>query len=204
MPRPALFRAIELRPGYFDACVAADRILSARRHWDDILPIWDKYIAEVPGNADAYFERGGTEFPQRRPGGRASRRRKGLPAREERSLRLGRTASAQIAHGRGKQIQPDRWRARFENRLSLTLRLRIPREQQFHRLRRRKTPLQHRVHRGGDRHLHRRSSSRARASHAPSARPRRRGRARRRSRRAACRAPAPSPTRRLRDRSPVR
>jgi len=55
-------RALELRPAYFDACVAEDRILGARKHWDEILLIWDKYIAEVPGNGDAYFERGGANY----------------------------------------------------------------------------------------------------------------------------------------------
>ena len=55
-------RAVELRPAYFDACVAEDRILSARKQWDEILLVWDKYIAEVPGNGEAYFERGGANY----------------------------------------------------------------------------------------------------------------------------------------------
>ena len=55
-------RVIELEPTNFEACRSADRILSRQRRWDEILEIWDRYIEKVPTNADAYFERGGTNF----------------------------------------------------------------------------------------------------------------------------------------------
>jgi len=53
---------IELEPANFEAYRSADRLLSRQRRWDDILEIWDGYIARVPANAEAYFERGGTNY----------------------------------------------------------------------------------------------------------------------------------------------
>jgi len=58
-------RAIELEPTNFDAHRAADRILSQQGRWDEILEMWDRYIARVPTDAEAYFERGGTYFHKR-------------------------------------------------------------------------------------------------------------------------------------------
>ena len=57
------FRAvIELEPTNFDAHRSADRILSLQGRWDEVLEIWDDYIARTPTNADAFFERGGTNY----------------------------------------------------------------------------------------------------------------------------------------------
>lgn len=55
-------RVIELQPTNFDAHRSADRILSRQRRWDEVLEIWDRYIGRVPTNAEAHFERGGTNF----------------------------------------------------------------------------------------------------------------------------------------------
>lgn len=55
-------RTIELDPANFDAHRNADRILSQQRRWDEILDLWNPYISRNPANADAYFERGGTNF----------------------------------------------------------------------------------------------------------------------------------------------
>jgi tetratricopeptide (TPR) repeat protein len=55
-------RVIELEPANFDAHRSADRILSGERRWDEILEMWNRYIARAPANAEAYFERGGTNY----------------------------------------------------------------------------------------------------------------------------------------------
>ena len=55
-------RVIELEPTNFDAHRSADRILSRQRRWDEVLEMWDGYIGREPTNAEAYFERGGTNF----------------------------------------------------------------------------------------------------------------------------------------------
>lgn len=55
-------RVIELEPTNFEAHRSADRILSRQQRWDEVLEIWDRYIARAPANAEAYFERGGTNF----------------------------------------------------------------------------------------------------------------------------------------------
>lgn len=55
-------RVLELEPTNFDAHRSADRILSRQKRWDEILDMWDSYIEKVPANAEAYFERGGTNF----------------------------------------------------------------------------------------------------------------------------------------------
>jgi tetratricopeptide (TPR) repeat protein len=55
-------RVIELDPTNFEAYRSADRILSRQQRWDEILEIWDAYIARTPTSAEAYFERGGTNF----------------------------------------------------------------------------------------------------------------------------------------------
>lgn len=55
-------RVIELEPANFDAHRDADRILSGQRRWDEILEMWNRYIARTPADARAYFERGGTNY----------------------------------------------------------------------------------------------------------------------------------------------
>jgi tetratricopeptide (TPR) repeat protein len=55
-------RVIELEPANFEAHRSADRIPSGQRRWDEILEMWNRYIARTPASADAYFERGGTNF----------------------------------------------------------------------------------------------------------------------------------------------
>jgi len=55
-------RVIEWDPTNFDANVNADRILSAQHRWDEILEMWDRYISRMPTKAEAYFERGGTQY----------------------------------------------------------------------------------------------------------------------------------------------
>lgn len=55
-------RTIELEPANFDAHRNADRILTQQQRWDEILALWNPYIAKNPGNAKAYFERAGTNF----------------------------------------------------------------------------------------------------------------------------------------------
>ena len=55
-------RVIELEPANFEAHRSADRILSRQQRWDEVLELWDGYIGRVPTNAEAYFERGGTNF----------------------------------------------------------------------------------------------------------------------------------------------
>src|SRR5262245_3437348 len=55
-------RAIELAPTNFEAHRSADRLLSQQRRWDEVLEMWNAYIARMPADAAAYFERGGTNF----------------------------------------------------------------------------------------------------------------------------------------------
>lgn len=53
---------IALQPTNFEAHRYADRLLSQQRRWDEILEMWNGYIAKAPPNAEAYFERGGANF----------------------------------------------------------------------------------------------------------------------------------------------
>lgn len=53
---------IRLEPDNFDAHVRADRILSRQGLWDEVLEMWDRYIARNSSDAEALFERGGTHF----------------------------------------------------------------------------------------------------------------------------------------------
>jgi tetratricopeptide (TPR) repeat protein len=55
-------RAIELSPGYFEASLAADRILSSQRRFDDCIELWNGYLRAAPRDAEAYYERGGSHF----------------------------------------------------------------------------------------------------------------------------------------------
>lgn len=55
-------RTIDMDPANFDAHRNADRILSQQKRWDEILALWNRYIESAPANAEAYFERGGTNF----------------------------------------------------------------------------------------------------------------------------------------------
>ena len=56
---------IEIEPSNFDAHRDADRILSRQQRWDEVITMWDRYIALVPADAEAYFERGGTYYHKR-------------------------------------------------------------------------------------------------------------------------------------------
>jgi tetratricopeptide (TPR) repeat protein len=58
-------RVIELEPTHFDAHRSADRLLSHQQRWDEVLEMWNAYIARTPTDAEAYFERGGTNFHRR-------------------------------------------------------------------------------------------------------------------------------------------
>ncbi len=55
-------RVIELAPTHFEAHRSADRLLSQQQRWDEILEMWNAYLAQAPTDAEAYFERGGTNF----------------------------------------------------------------------------------------------------------------------------------------------
>lgn len=55
-------RTIELDPANFNAHRYADRIMSREQRWDEILEMWNRYMEILPANADAYFERGGTNY----------------------------------------------------------------------------------------------------------------------------------------------
>ncbi|MEO7743486.1 MAG: tetratricopeptide repeat protein [Usitatibacter sp.] len=55
-------RVIELDPANLEAHRNADRLLARQKRWDEILAMWDRYIAREPRDAEAYFERGGTYF----------------------------------------------------------------------------------------------------------------------------------------------
>jgi len=55
-------RAIELEPTNFQAHRSADRLLSQRQRWDEVLDMWNAYLARMPADAEAYFERGGANF----------------------------------------------------------------------------------------------------------------------------------------------
>ena len=55
-------RVMTLEPGNFEAHRNADRILSEQRRWDEVLEIWNLYLTTTPTDAEAYFERGGTNY----------------------------------------------------------------------------------------------------------------------------------------------
>jgi tetratricopeptide (TPR) repeat protein len=55
-------RVIDLDPTHFDAHRHADWLLSQQQRWDEVLDMWNAYIAHTPSSAEAYFERGGTNF----------------------------------------------------------------------------------------------------------------------------------------------
>ena len=55
-------RVADLDPRHLEAHRNADRLLSRQKRWDEILAMWDRYIAHQPRDAEAYFERGGTFF----------------------------------------------------------------------------------------------------------------------------------------------
>ncbi|MDH3524962.1 MAG: DUF4034 domain-containing protein [Acidobacteriota bacterium] len=56
----ALEEAIRLDPKYFEAIKLLDRLLSRERQWERILGYWNRYLALVPDDANALFERSGT------------------------------------------------------------------------------------------------------------------------------------------------
>ncbi|HYC35551.1 MAG TPA: hypothetical protein VEC19_03960 [Usitatibacter sp.] len=53
---------IERQPTNFHAHVHADRILSSQRRWDELLELWGRYLERVPGDAEAWYERAGTNW----------------------------------------------------------------------------------------------------------------------------------------------
>ena len=59
--RPWFARAV-IDPTHLEAHRSADRLLTRQKRWDDILALWDRYIAHRPRDAEAYFERGGAFF----------------------------------------------------------------------------------------------------------------------------------------------
>jgi tetratricopeptide (TPR) repeat protein len=56
----ALEEAIRLDPRYFEAIKLLDRLLSREQQWERILGYWNRYLALVPDDAKALFERSGT------------------------------------------------------------------------------------------------------------------------------------------------
>lgn len=57
-----LRRVMDLEPGWIDAYVQADRILSRQRRFDDCVDLWSRYLRAVPGDATAHMERGGAHY----------------------------------------------------------------------------------------------------------------------------------------------
>ena len=55
-------RVIEIEPANLDASRLADRILGKQQRWDEVIKVWDRFIAIAPPNEDAYFERSGAHF----------------------------------------------------------------------------------------------------------------------------------------------
>ena len=55
-------RAMELEPGRFDAHLAADRVLSEQRRFEECVSLWNRYLERQPGDMKAIFERGGAQF----------------------------------------------------------------------------------------------------------------------------------------------
>jgi tetratricopeptide (TPR) repeat protein len=55
-------RVMDLEPRNFDAHRNADRLLSNERRWDEVLDVWNHYIAIDSTNAEAWYERGGTNY----------------------------------------------------------------------------------------------------------------------------------------------
>lgn len=84
-------RVIQLEPESLRGHVAADRVLSRQRRWDEILEIWNPYIARSPNDAEALHERSGTYF---RKGDRAAAR-----ADAARACELGRAQACRDAEG---------------------------------------------------------------------------------------------------------
>ena len=57
-------RVTRPQPKNFEAFQYADRILSSQKRWSEVLEIWDRFIANSPDHAEAWFERGGTYYHQ--------------------------------------------------------------------------------------------------------------------------------------------
>jgi hypothetical protein len=53
---------IRIEPANFEAHRHADRILSQQQRWDEVIALWEPYLALEPRNADAYLERGGAHY----------------------------------------------------------------------------------------------------------------------------------------------
>lgn len=52
--------AIKYNPRHFDSCRMLDYLLAREQRWDEIIDIWNQYVALEPKSGDAYFERAGT------------------------------------------------------------------------------------------------------------------------------------------------
>ena len=55
-------RVMDLNPGWLDAYLHADRILSKQRRFDDCVDLWNRYLRVAPGDATAHMERGGSHY----------------------------------------------------------------------------------------------------------------------------------------------
>jgi hypothetical protein len=55
-------RVIEMNPTRFEAVQGADHTLAREKRWNEILPLWDAYLARVPDSAQGWFEQGGTYY----------------------------------------------------------------------------------------------------------------------------------------------
>jgi tetratricopeptide (TPR) repeat protein len=53
-------QVIALDPAHYPSYVEVDRILSARKRWDELLAMWGDYLARFPDKAEAWYERAGT------------------------------------------------------------------------------------------------------------------------------------------------
>jgi tetratricopeptide (TPR) repeat protein len=84
-----LRRALDLRPRDLGLYRTVDWVLGRQQRWDEITACWSDLIAQEPGNAAAYFERGGAHH---RRGDRARAR-----ADAEKACSLGATEACRVA-----------------------------------------------------------------------------------------------------------
>lgn len=57
-----LRHAVERAPSDFEAHRQLDDALARQGRWDEILSMWNRYLALHPNDAEAWFERGGTNY----------------------------------------------------------------------------------------------------------------------------------------------
>jgi len=55
-------QVIALDPSHYPSYVEVDRILSARQRWDELLAMWEEFLARFPDKAEAWYERAGTHY----------------------------------------------------------------------------------------------------------------------------------------------